>query len=179
MRFSATVLFATLLIASPASAQTDDVLFGLRGGVVELDCLDVEDAGCIDTDLGYSVGGFVDYGLASALWGGLYADVHGVGGDFDGTEAMLDLGATLKTSLGDRSRRAYFRPGIGVGYGTIDVTESANFVTTRATLELDIPQAGGMSWMAEAGVYFAPWGSMGDADVTFGPGFLLRGGVLF
>jgi len=176
----ATVAVLTLLAAAPLAAQSDDVLFGVKAGIVELDCVDVEDVICIDTDLAPSGGVFLDYGLTDAVFGGLYADVHGVKGDFgDDREYMIDVGAMLKATFGSTMRRAYFRPGIGAGFGTLDVGETAQFLTTRATLEVVIPQVGGTSWLAEAGVYYAPLGSAGDADVTFGPGFMLRGGVLF
>lgn len=170
-----------LLVALPATAQSDDVLFGVRAGIVELDCLDIEGADCVDTDIGYGGGVFLDYGLSSSLSGGLYADVNSIGGEFgeDDSELMVDVGATLKTAFGDRTRRAYFRPGVGVGYGHLDLGETARMLTTRATLEVVLPQAGLMSWLVEGGLYYAPLGSADDVDVTFGPGFLLRVGALF
>ncbi len=171
----------TLLIlaaaAAPAAAQ-DDVAFGLRAGVVDLDCFEF-DGGCADVDMSPSIGGFVDYGILGPLSLGLYADVHGLTGDFDGREYMLDLGGALKAQIGGPSARAFLRPGIGVGYGTADVGDGAQFLTTRATLEVLIPEAGGLSWMVEGGAYMSAKGDADGEDVEFGPGLLLRAGVLF
>lgn len=166
-----------LAAAAPAAAQ-DDVTFGLRAGVVDVDCFET-DAGCLDVDLSPSIGGFVDYGILGPFALGLYTDVHGLTGDFDGREYMLDVGGALKAQLGGPSARAFLRPGIGVGYGTVDVGTGAQLLTTRATLEVVIPQAGGFSWMFEGGAYMAPKGDADGTDVEFGPGLLLRAGVLF
>lgn len=176
MRFIGTLL-VLVFVAAPVAAQ-DDVAFGLRAGVVDVDCFET-DAGCLDADLSPSIGGFVDYGILGPLSLGLYADVHGLTGDFDDREYMLDLGGALKAQLGGPSARAYLRPGIGVGYATVDVGDGAQLLTTRATLEVVIPQAGGLSWMFEGGAYMAPSGDADGQDVEFGPGLLLRAGVLF
>ena len=178
-----TTALCTLLLlgvaTAPAAAQTDDAIFGLRAGIVDLDAVEVTGGPTADLDLSPSLGAFFDYGLGSALWGGLYADVHGLTGDLDGREYMVDVGATLKTRVGDRTRRAFFRPGVGVGFGSVDVAGGAQFLTTRGTVEVVVPQAGNMSWSFEGGVYWAPMGDADGADVEFGPGFLLRAGVLF
>ena len=165
-----------LLAVAPAAAQ-DDVVFGLRAGVVDLAGID-SDAGSVDTDLSPSIGGFVDYGFGP-ISAGLYADVHGLTGDFDDREYMLDLGGALKAQLGSSGSKAYLRPGIGVGYGTVDVGDGAQFLTTRGTIEVVIPQAGGFGWMFEGGAYFAPMGDADGEDVEFGPGLILRAGVVF
>jgi hypothetical protein len=59
------------------------------------------------------------------------------------------------------------------------VGDGAQLLTTRATLEVVVPQAGGMSWVFEGGAYLAPRGDADGEDVEFGPGLLLRAGVLF
>lgn len=179
MRRLALATVLALGAAAPVVAQSDDVLFGLRAGVVDVDGFEPDAGATIDADLGPSAGGFIDFGLGSLLSAGLYADVHGLTGDFDDRSYMIDAGGTLKLSLGDRGGRAYLRPGIGVGYASVDVGPSADFLTTRGTVEVVVPQAGHMSWLFEAGLYWAPSGSIGDDDGGFGPGFLLRAGVLF
>lgn len=178
MRSIGLLSLLTLALATPVAAQSDDVLFGLRAGVVDVDCFET-DAGCVDADLSPSLGAFVDYEVLGPLSTGLYLDVHGLTGDFDDREYMLDVGAALKAQLGGRSSRAFLRPGVGVGYGTVDVGDGAQLLTTRATLEVIVPQAGGMSWMFEGGGYMAPMGDANGGDVEFGPGLLLRAGVVF
>ncbi|HEX6590243.1 MAG TPA: outer membrane beta-barrel protein [Longimicrobiales bacterium] len=177
IRLLSLLVVATAASVAPATAQ-DDVVLGLRAGVVDVDCFE-SDAGCVDADLSPSIGGFVDYGILGPLSVGLYADVHGLTGDFDGREYMLDLGGALKARLGGPGSRAYLRPGVGVGYGTVDVGSGAQLLTTRATLEVVIPEAGGLSWMIEGGAYMAPMGDADGEDVEFGPGLILRAGVLF
>lgn len=172
--FSSLLLF---LAAAPAAAQSDDVLFGLRAGVVDLAGIE-SDAGEVDTDLSPSIGGYVDYGFGP-ISAGLYADVHGLTGDFDNREYMIDAGAALKARLGSSGSKAYLRPGIGLGYGTVDVGDGAQFLTARGTIEVVVPQAGGMSWVFEGGGYFAPMGDADGTDVEFGPGLLLRAGIQF
>ena len=177
MRSIGFVSVLLLAAALPAAAQ-DDVTFGLRAGVVDIDCFETE-AGCVDVDMSPSLGGSIDYGILGPLSLGLYADVHGLTGDFEDREYMLDLGGALKAQIGGPSARAFLRPGIGVGYATVDVGDGAQFLTTRATLEIVVPQAGGLSWLFEGGVYMAPKGDADGTDVEFGPGLLLRAGVLF
>jgi len=36
-----------------------------------------------------------------------------------------------------------------------------------------------MAWLAELAVIAGPSGGNDDFDITFGPGFLLRGGLVF
>ena len=177
MRSIALTAFVVFAAASPLAAQSEDVLFGLRAGVVDVSGFDVGDA-TIDTDLSPSIGGFFDFGFGP-LSAGVYADVHGLTGEFVDREYMLDAGAALKASLGGLGSRAYLRPGVGVGYGTVDVGDGATFLTTRGTLEVVVPQAGGMSWVFEGGAYWAPTGDADGTDVEFGPGLLLRAGVQF
>ena len=166
-----------LLAAAPGSAQSDDVGLGLRAGVVDVSGFET-DAGTLDTDLSPSIGGFVDYGFGP-LSAGLYADVHGLTGEFDDREYMLDLGGALKAQLGSSSGKAFLRPGIGVGYGTVDIADGATFLTTRGTIEVVVPQAGGFGWTFEGGAYWAPTGDVDGEDVEFGPGLIFRAGVLF
>ena len=165
-----------ILVAAPVAAQ-DDIVFGLRAGVVDLGGIE-SDAGEVGTDLSPSLGGFVDYGFGP-ISAGLYADVHGLTGEFDDREYMLDLGGAIKAQLGSSGSKAYLRPGIGVGYGTVDVGDGAQFLTARGTIEVVIPQAGGFGWMFEGGAYMAPMGDADGTDVEFGPGLLLRAGVVF
>ena len=171
-------VFVLLVVAALPAAAQDDVTFGLRAGVVDIDCFET-DAGCLDADLSPTIGGSVDYGILGPLSLGMYADVHGLTGDFEDREYMLDVGGALKAQIGGPSARAFLRPGIGVGYGTVDVGDGAQFLTTRATLEVVIPQAGGLSWLFEGGAYMALNGDADGEDVEFGPGLLLRAGVLF
>ncbi|HUF14169.1 MAG TPA: outer membrane beta-barrel protein [Longimicrobiales bacterium] len=177
MRSIGIVSLLLLGAAVPAAAQ-EDVTFGLRAGVVDVDCFETE-AGCLDADMSPNIGGSVEYGILGPFSLGLYADVHGLTGDFDGREYMLDLGGALKAQIGGPSARAFLRPGIGVGYGTVDVGDGAQLLTTRATVEVVIPQVGGLSWMFEGGAYMAPKGDADGTDVEFGPGLILRAGILF
>lgn len=173
------IVLSSLLVvlgSAPVAAQSD-VVFGVRAGVVDVAGFDT-DAGSIGTDLSPSVGGFVDYGFGP-ISAGLYADVHGLTGDFDDREYMLDMGGAIKAQLGSSGSKAYLRPGIGIGYGTVDVGDGATFLTTRGTIEVVVPQAGGFAWTFEGGGYWAPTGDADGADVEFGPGLLLRAGVLF
>ena len=165
-----------VLVAQPAAAQSQDVALGLRAGVVELGDFEAETT--VETDLSPSLGGFVDFGFGP-LAAGLYADVHGLTGDFEGREYMVDAGGTLKARLGSSGTRPHLRPGIGVGYAIADIGAGATFLSTRGTIEVVIPQAGGFSWLFEGGAYWAPMGDASDVDVEFGPGLLLRAGVQF
>lgn len=175
-RTAALLAFIALaIVAGPVEAQ-NDVRYGLKAGLVGPGCVYVDDSACIDGEVNPGFGGFVDYMLADRLSGGLYLDIQRVGVEaFDETETMFDVGLALKAVIPLSGSNLTFRPGFGFGYGRVVVfDEATTFLTMRVPLEVTVDLASGRSMGGEFGVYFAPMGGTDDADVSFGPGFLLK-----
>lgn len=173
-------LLALLVSATSVQAQADKpTIFGVKAGVVGPGCVYVDDSDCFDSSVSYSLGGFVDTRLGEKLLGGIALDLHnGSSADSDFEELIYDLSLNLKADLGETTT---FRPGFGLGYARSDVEgETLQAMTVRALLEVILPSSGqGPNWLGEVALYASPAGGTECCDVTWGPGFYLRGGVVF
>ncbi len=144
-------------------------------------CVYVNDSGCFDGNFNYSLGLFVDHRLAGKFLLGLAADLQGIGSDDVDfyTSDLIDVSLSLKAQLGSRTGRVAVRPGLGVGYGTVEVLgDRVGHVTLRGFLEALFPTRGRLTWMSELAVY----GAVGDSenvDTSFGPGLFFRAGIVF
>lgn len=180
-RSALAVAFTGLLVAvvsSPLSAQEMETQYGLKAGVFTPGCIYVDDFDCIDGEVSYSVGGFLDYALSPRLFGGLALDVHDVSAEAaEDSETLVNLAMTLKANIpGDALT---FRPGFALGYGRVDLeTETSQHLTIQGLIDLVFPRPG-MSFLVEVSVYASPAGGTDCCDVTFGPGGTLRAGIIF
>lgn len=130
-----------------------------------------------DIDMSYGVGGSVDTQLGERLYGGLFADLLNVTA-YEESEIMLDLGFTMKAAFGGANGAVLWRPGFGLGYGTLSGNESldaTHYLTIRAGVEATMATG----WLIEANLYAAPTGGNGAVTVTYGPLLQVRFGHVF
>lgn len=173
-----------LLLESNRTADTNwTILFGIKGGIITPGTVYLNDNFEIDTDLSYSVGGFLDYRLAPKLTGGLAIDFNNIS-LFEVSNTLLDMGFTLKALVGSNTGRITFKPGIGFGFGLgissdLEDVEGSKYFTGRAITEVAIALRGKTSLLIEGNLYFSPAGGNDEYDITFGPMFLIRGGFAF
>jgi hypothetical protein len=160
-------------VALADDADRPGTLFGVKAGLFSPGTVDT-DSSSDDAYVSYSAGLFVDRALTKDLYGGISLDVGNVDA-FDDTTTLVDLSLNLKARFSPGSRWSIV-PGFGLGYG---IADDAEFFIVKASVEFLIPSDGGPTWMLEAAVLGAPSGGNSDTDITFGPGFMLRGGVAF
>lgn len=165
-------------VSSPLAAQELETEYGLKAGIVTPGCIYVDDSDCIDGEVSYSVGGFLDYPLSPRLFGGLALDLHGVSAEnSDDTETLLGVSLTLKADIPQDALT--FRPGVGLGFGRVDFgQETSQHLTLQGLVDLVFPRPD-MSFLVEVSVYASPAGGTDCCDVTFGPGGTLRAGIIF
>lgn len=171
----------TVCLFAGASAQklkAKDTHFGVKGILQMPGQAYVEEADAFfDIDMSFGVAGSVDTRLGEKLLGGVFLDVLSVGA-YDESAMMVEAGAALKAVFGGGGSKLTWRPGIGLGYGTlggVGALESTHYFTVRGTVEAVLPSG----WVAEAVLYGAPTGGNADFTVTYGPLFQLRFGRIF
>jgi hypothetical protein len=181
------LVLVILLVAGSLAAQdfrSKGTVLGIKGGLVLPGTVYIEDFSD-DGDISFSLGGFADYALAEKLYGGISLDFHNMS-VWDESKIMYDISFVLKAKIFSENSPMTFRPGFSVGYGGIpsfeadgyDVDASSYFVV-KGMVEAVMPTSSNLSWLIEAAIIGAPAGGNSDYDVTFGPGFLLRGGIVF
>lgn len=175
-------LIAILVLAGTALGQEGTSKWGIKLGLVSPGEVTIEDLGSDDGDMSYSVGGFLDYQLAPRLFGGISLDLHNAKYG-DESETLMDFSVALKAMVSDPAATTKIRPLLALGYGAMSaVSEDADgtkYFLVKAGTEIVMERPGSSSWLIEIALFAAPSGGNSDADVTFGPGFLLRGGLLF
>jgi len=180
MRYHCLALLAVAFaVASPAHAQrTHSTHFGAKATLLMPGEAYVEEADAFfDIDLSFGIGGFVDTQLGEKLLGGAYLDLLQAHA-YDESAMLIDAGIALKGVLGGGSGRVVWRPGFGLGYGTLaDVggIGSTHYLTLRAGVEMLLPS----NWLAEVSVHGAPSGGNRDVTVSYGPMVMLRLGRVF
>jgi cell division septation protein DedD len=153
--------------------------FGVKLGSVYQGCFYFADSDCFDSYMSFSGGVFLDYALAGRLMGSTQVDIHGFGYDDTDTEYMIDLSLGLKAQLASRTGAIAVRPGVSVGYATRTLRdETARYLTVRAGVEIAVPTKGHVAWLVEAAAYAAPWGGTTDFNSEFGPGIMVRAGLM-
>lgn len=166
------------VVSSPLSAQEMETEYGLKAGIVTPGCIYVDDSDCIDGEISYSLGAFLDYPLSPRLFGGLALDVHDASHEAaEDSETLLNIAMTLKANIPQDALT--FRPGFALGYGRVDIgNETSQHLTIQGLVDLVFPRPD-MSFLVEASVYASPAGGTDCCDVTFGPGGTLRAGIIF
>jgi hypothetical protein len=179
-----------LAFSASAAAQTGGMAdflarstqLGALAGVAYPGCTYVDDSDCFDSDVNWSLGGFVDYRLGEKFLGGVYLDIDGASGEgSEDSDVLFDVGLALKGQIASPTSSIAWRPGIafGAGYGVDVAGETSTNLTLRFLLEAVIPTSGRISWIIQGAIWASPAGGNSEVDFTFGPGFILRGGVIF
>jgi hypothetical protein len=187
------VLFAVAIlgVGSSANAYDSGVSYtGVKLGLISSGSVDTDD-GSDKQQTGLSAGFFFDLPLGSRLHYGLSTDLHKMSwfGDrgntrVDETGWLLDLGVNLKGNLIDEDSPLSLRPGVGAGVGFLGKMDGlgvsgSSYVILRAFAEIVYFSPGDLMLVFEGGVWYAPSGGDNVTDVSIGPLFLLRGGVMF
>jgi hypothetical protein len=160
--------------------------FGLIGsGSVDLD------KHTVDQRSGLSAGFFFDQPLGSSLHYSLSVDLHKMTWRgqlptyrWDESEWLLDLGVNFKRNLLNENSTVGLRPGIGAGLAFLGKMETAgvagsSYVTLRVFTELIFMSSSDLMGLIEIGLWYAPSGGDHNSDLSLGPLWLLRGGVMF
>jgi hypothetical protein len=130
-----------------------------------------------EIEMSFGIGAEIDAKLGEKFWGGLYADLLNVTA-YDESEMMLDAGIALKAAFGGEHGRPLWRPGFGLGYGTLSggaSLDATHYLTIRAGVEAVMPTG----WLVEANLYAAPTGGNDAVTVTYGPLIQFRVGHVF
>ena len=181
---TAGIMTARAAAAAPqASRATRNMRFGLKFGVISPGEAYIEESDSFfDIDGGIGAEAFVDYALGPRFSGGLFVDIDNVS-SADESEMLMELGFTLKATVGDTARRVTWHPLFGVGWGRMDVAaagpDALTFLTLRAGPEVRVRTRSGQTWVAELLAYGAPSGGNDAITVTYGPMMRLRAGLIF
>jgi len=133
------------------------------------------------TSASFSFGGFMDYKLGEKITGGLALEFHNMTNEDDGN-ILIDIGITLKAQIAKPSSKFIFRPGIGLAYGILGElgpAEGSNYFVLKGGSDMIIKSSNNFNWLVDVQIIGAPTGGNDDYEMTFGPMFLLRGGVVF
>ncbi len=180
----------TLIIALCSSVigqeeSNSNTLYGIKGGLYSPGTYYITDFsyGEFDTDLGFSIGGFVDTQLGERLLGGGSINISTLGVYEEGT-SLIDFNVTLKAMFVNATGKMIFKPGIGFGYGTVgsvgDYIDGSSYLMLRGIFEVHFVQSNGKTYLAEIQLLGgSAGGGNDDFEMSFGPGFLLRGGLTF
>lgn len=182
-----TVILAMLFLATSAFAQgfnEKETIIGFKGGLITSGSIYIEEYDWdMESDMSYSAGAFLDYKLAPKLFGGLAFDIHNMSAEGESAR-LMNFSMALKALIFSENSNMTFRPGFSLGYGIIgDIdeagAESSKYFTVGGFCEFVFSTQNESSYFAEIGIIAAPAGGNDDLTITFGPMFLIRGGMAF
>lgn len=186
-RFAAAVIFIALLAFCSNSNAGDitakSTVLGVKAGLITGGEFWVEDYPYdMETDMSFSFGSYLDHKLGEKITGGLYLDAHNFS-VYEENKLFMDMGITIKALIGSSKSKLTIKPGIGFGYGMLGelkpLADASNYFMLRAACEAVFSTPGNISWLGEVGIMGAATGGNDDADMGFGPMFLIRGGMAF
>lgn len=174
------VLLLNFGIAVGSDVRNTPMVYGLKAGLVSPGTWYAGDFS-YDPDMGYSLGGFLDYKLGDKITGGLYVDVDGIN-VYETSSTLYDIGITIKAILYSQTSTFTFKPGIGIGYGAlgkVDYYASTNYMMLRGFVDVVYSTSSSISWLGEIGLWGSPNGGNDDFEAYFDTGFMVRGGIVF
>lgn len=137
----------------------------------------------------FMAGLFFDFPFGTSMHYGVSADLlrmdwkaDGARYRFEEQEMLLDVGVNFKATIMSENASLALRPGVGVGFGALrrmDNFSGSNYLTLKAFSELVYFTPGDLSFLLDAGVWYAPSGGDNDHDIKIGPLFTLRFGIMF
>jgi len=172
-----------LSLAAPAAGYTlmdRTTTFNVQAGLISPGTFWVGDYEA-DTDMSFSLAGGLDYKLGPKISGGPTLAINNFSG-YDDSSTMLEFGFLLKAWVNSEGSNLLFRPGFGISYGrlgSIGGVDSSNYLVINGVVEMVMMRETGLNWLVMLGITGAPTGGNEDFDMTYGPGFILRGGVNF
>jgi hypothetical protein len=194
IRRQVTVFLFILLVAGTWSSvnayDSGESYTGVKLGFIGSGGVDVDHAS-VEQQAGPSASFFFDLPLGSRLHYGLSTDLHKMSWtgerlmyQVDETGWLLDLGVNLKGDFMSDNSPLGFRPGVGVGVGFLGKMDElgvagSSYIILRTFAEVVYALPSDLMFVFEGGIWYAPSGGDNLTDVSIGPLFLLRGGVMF
>jgi len=156
--------------------------FGIKAGLLSpgdyrIDGFDWE------TEAQYSFEIFMDFPVISRLYAGAAIDIHEVRvRSVEESKPLLDFSLAVKYRLPATNGSLIFSPGASGGYSFLQ--EYMNYKdirmwTVKLFMEFIWKFGDKVGLLVEMGPAWAPSGGNDDHDITAGPMFLLRGGIVF
>ncbi|MFO7915221.1 MAG: hypothetical protein R6U43_05970 [Candidatus Krumholzibacteriales bacterium] len=175
------LIFLSALSAGALSAdvRTKEMTAGFKAGLINPGTFWVGDYDS-DSDLSYHIGGFMDYKLGPRISGGLVLNFSNFSYRDDSSN-MLELGFMIKAWLFSEESNLTFTPGFGISYGHLGdngYVDASDFLIINGLVDMII----GMETydlLLELGITGSPTGGNDDWDMSYGPGFFFRGGMIF
>lgn len=183
LRLSAYWLLVLTLMAATSSGYElleKNTTYGFNAGLYSPGEVWVEDYST-DGDMSFGLSGFMDYKLGPKISGGGMLSLNSFGAD-DESAMMIEIGFTLKAWIYKDDSNLLFRPGFGISYGMlgdIGPLESSKYLILHGGVELVLLKENNLNWTFLLGISGAPTGGNDDNDITYGPGLLLRAGLVF
>jgi hypothetical protein len=165
---------ATEIIDKPTSG-----IFGVKVGVISR--VNIRGDLNLHTEIGSTGQVFMDFPMFSSLYLSTSIDFYYVE-IVRQNDVMIEGTAGFKYLFNLPRANMQLKPGLAIGYAylpEIGVMESTDYITFRAYLEAHFPIDGRKAWVAEFAIMGAPTGGNAALDLSYGPGFMIRGGLAF
>ena len=181
--FSVLAVFLVLSIASPSTGSTlmdKETTLNVQAGLIGPGTFWVGQTE-VETDVSFGLGGGLDYKLAPKFSGGVACALNNFSG-YEDSAMMFEIGFMLKAWINREGSNLLFRPGFGIGagfLGSLGAIEPSNYLVINGTIEMILLSETGLNWLVLLGITGAPTGGNDSLDMTYGPGFIFRGGVAF
>lgn len=187
------VICAIAIVVLPLTAASETPLLdkrltkggvGLKVGLIYSSIFTLDSAGVeseFEADVGLSAAVFFDipiYRMTAFTISGDIQDIQ----LFDMRQKMVDVNIGLKHSFYSHRARLALRPTITAGYAflaEIGRLEASDYLTLKTAVELLLLRPQNPAFVLELGVFWSPQGGNQTYDVTFGPVWMLRAGVMY
>lgn len=178
-----TVCLAILILLSASSLYADvrekETTGGFKVGLISPGTFWVGDHDS-DSDMSYHFGGFIDYKLGPKISGGLAANLSNFSYRDDSSN-MMEIGFLIKAWVFKEGSALTFTPAFGISYGRLGSNEwvdASDFFIINGLVDIIIGMES-YDLLVELGITGSPTGGNEDWDMSYGPGFFLRGGIVF
>ncbi|MCK4539508.1 MAG: hypothetical protein KAV42_11995, partial [Candidatus Krumholzibacteria bacterium] len=172
-----------MVVVSPAMAYDfleRETTINVQIGLISPGPFWVEDIE-FDTDMSFGIMGGLDYKLGPKISGGIVAGFNNFSGEGN-SATMIEFGFLIKAWIHPEESSLLLRPGFGLSYGklgSIGESDTSNYLIVNCTFELVILTEKNFNYLVMIGLTGGPAGGNDDNEMTYGPGFILRGGVAF
>ena len=189
------ITFAVVLVAANLAAQSSLMPRGnfwdkrgyflmrigfVSGSVISLDGHDE------DGQPGFSFGAAMDFRIARKWHLGVGCDIHRMHLS-DSGQYFIDGSLALKRTFFSQTSKIGLRPGITLGFGSLDHFElfsgerigRTHFLVWKATFETVFFSRNRVAPFIDAGMMGTAFGGNADHDIRFGPFPYIRGGMMF
>ena len=153
---------------------------GFKAGIIyystfNLDTVDVE------SNIGLSAGVFFDINLYKKLQFSVETNLHDIQ-ILNKRPKMINLNLGLKTSFYKPHYGIAWRPGVMVGFAQLAevwIIPASTYLILKGYVDLLVMRNRNHSWVFELGVFGSPKGGARGYDITFGPIWTFRAGVMY